>query len=1207
MNNYKEERRLIFRDTIQTNLIGPGSDVFLSDSEQEIISSYPLSRYYSGILFPEREITNDDTVGSNDDTNANVEILDDTKNEIQNIDDDIDENKIDDEREYIKPKAEDITKEYSEANQYFPTNFGLSFCVPTETKSVNIVFSFAKYIQLNPTQAKIEILKDDYDKFINNPVNPIKNYLVYENGYMFFNKETFSESGLTVYTLKERFKQQEQQKELLYSSAYNKVDKLLGRLWQRVKQEPLKKELKFSENTENESEEFSLVEDKESSKIITCYYKKIYETSYGKFVKILMANKESQPKKKFSFSNEKLNQKALFQCEISVNGTTFLPYKQLLESNPFDEELNTINFQYREEYSYGIGHGCAVQWDNDINPKELKTTFLPEVDIKNYSNKFKDDFPENLKEITQLKKLSIWTDLSKNEIVEKLKLFVDEYQKWIVKQKGTIIENPNYQKSLDTIIENQEKTYKRLIRNIEYLNSSDVAYKSFLIANTAMYIQMLISNKKLFGKKGVELSDVNNDFNYDDINFFKDHTFNPEYRPFQLAFFLLNIESTIETESDERNKIVDLLWFPTGGGKTEAYLALTAYTIASRRILHKEKSDGVSVIMRYTLRLLTAQQFERATKLILSLDFLRKQFIDNDDFYFGNNQVSIGMWVGASTTPNYYKGAKIIFDNITKEIIKLNTKKNHFSNLNKINTFPITSCPWCGCNLISKNSLGNYEQGYKATNKSFETKCINNDCAFSEELPIFYVDDKIYRNPPTLLFATVDKFAMISHREEGHRLFNSLDASKMPPDLIIQDELHLLSGPLGSITGLYESLVELLSTKGKRKPKIITATATTRNTKHQIAMLYGNREFNIFPPMGVTYDDNFFSYVSTESTRKHIGFMPTGKTALNTQIQLLGNLFLARIKLYKYFKEKESLSNDEIADKESNFWTIVSFYNSLKDVGKIYNKVPAEIMTIIKLLHSRFELGYSYGFNYSGLVYRTKELTGRVESTKIKTLLNELEQPFNLVIDNEKKFVKNTVDLVLASNMFSVGIDINRLNIMLMNGQPKNIAEYIQASSRVGRKYKGIVINLLDANRSRDKSYFENYVSFHNAYYKYVEPLSVTPFTEISLDKVLSSLLVCFVRHKQGLYKDNQAKDYNGNIDELLDFIKGRITNKKQLDYALNRLNTLSKKWSDKAKENNNLTYKNGLIKPIAEIDEWSLMMSMREIDTNSIIKIINE
>jgi ATP-dependent helicase YprA (DUF1998 family) len=188
--------------------------------------------------------------------------------------------------------------------------------------------------------------------------------------------------------------------------------------------------------------------------------------------------------------------------------------------------------------------------------------------------------------------------------------------------------------------------------------------------------------------------------------------------------------------------------------------------------------------------------------------------------------------------------------------------------------------------------------------------------------------------------------------------------------------------------------------------------------------------------------------------------------------------------------------------------------------------------------------------------------------------------------------------------MFSVGIDIERLNMMLMNGQSKNVAEYIQASSRVGRKEQGIVINLLDANRSRDKSYFENYVPFHNAYYKFVEPLSVTPFTEIALDKVLASLLVCFVRHKQGLYKDKQAKDFDGNIDDLKVFLSTRILNKKQLEYAIEKVEGLTKKW---LKKSENLTYRKNLIRETSEIDEWSLMTSMREIDTNSIIKISNK
>lgn len=1193
MNNYLKEPRLIFRDTIKNNLIGPGSDVFISDIDNEIISDYPLSRYYSGILFPERDM--EVSIGEKETHDANAEIEDDnietvipeTNSTDENFDEDID-----------KSKNVELEKEYSEANQYFPTNFGLTFCVPKDAETLTVTFNYAKYIQIKPTEATIEISEDDFKKFSENPYNSVSKYFKYENGLMSLNKEEFDKGDLSVHTYRNRFKENEQQTELIDSVAYKKGELLLGRLWKRVKIEPKIVEVNLTEVNIDESKEYPLDLNQDDNSIVTCFYKKIYETHYGKFIKILLANRLNHPKNKFSFSNEQLNRNSIFQGEISVTGTTFLPYKQLSEINPFDEELNLINFQYRKEHSFAIGHGCAVTWNDEKNPTELKTTFLPEVDIKNYSNAFKEDFPENLKDITELKKLSIWSDLDKSTIIQKLKLFAQEYKNWITEQEKTTAED-NYKKPLNTILEKQNKTYERLIKNIDFLNENKVAFKAFLLANTAMYIQMLISNKDLFGNKGIELSEIKSDFEYNSLDFFKNHTFKPNYRPFQLAFFLLNIESTINEDSDDRNNVVDLLWFPTGGGKTEAYLAITAFTIISRRILHGKDSDGVSVIMRYTLRLLTAQQFERATKLILSLDFLRRFFKPNEDYFFGDDKVSIGMWVGASTTPNSYKDAQTIFKKTFDEITKLNNKKA--GDYRKANTFPITNCSWCGCNLVTQNNSGKFDLGYKATNNTFSTNCLNPSCAFNAELPIYFVDDKIYQNPPTLLFATVDKFAMLSHREEGHHLFNSLDDNKLPPDLIIQDELHLLSGPLGSITGLYESIVEMLSTKGKRKPKIITSTATTRNTEQQVKMLYGNRELNIFPPMGVTYDDNFFSYVSTESKRKHIGFMPTGKTALNSQIRILGNLLLARIKLFKYYRVKESLTQEEAIHRENNFWTIVSFYNSLRDVGKVYNKVPAEISDFLKLLHNRYQLPkQTYGFNYFGLAGRTKELTSRIESNSIKKLLNELEMPFSLVAKDGYNFVQNSVDLVLASNMFSVGIDIERLNVMLMNGQPKNVAEYIQASSRVGRKDKGIVINLLDANRSRDKSYFENYVPFNNAYYKFVEPLSVTPFTEIALDKVLASLLVCYVRHKQGLYLDKRAKDFTGDYRELESFISERIKNKKQLDYALEKLKVLAEKWTTKEGD---LTYKI-LIKKMSDLDDWSLMMSMREIDTNSIIKI---
>jgi hypothetical protein len=1200
-NKYIEEPRLIFRDTIQRNLIGPGSDILISESENEIISDYPLSRYFSGIVFPEKIVVADqDSFGFENEANANAETIDDNtdiKSELIENNDPID---VEEDNSEKKAKV-NTDNEYSEANQYFPTNFGLTFCVPNDQKEISVEFKYAKYKQLKPLEAKVEINQDHFEKFYNHPFNPIKQHLVFENGFLMFNKETFGNSGINVRNLKKTFQEQEQQKELIDSVAYKKVELLLGRLWKRLPTEIKIIKINLEDKKSDESNPIAIEIEEDTKETITCFYKKVLQTSQGKFIKILLANRVQHPKKKFSFSNERLNSKAMFQAQISVSGASFVPYKQFSENNPFDDELNIINFQYREEFSFAIGHGCAVQWNNDKSPTELSTTFLPEVDIKSFSNEFKKDFPEELKSITELKKLSIWSDLNDNQIIEQLYLFVNEYQKWIDKQSSINVED-NYQKIKNNIVDKQSETYQRLIKNIAFLKNNEEALKSFKLANTAMFIQMFVSNEKQFGKKNVEVVELDQNINYNSLNFFKDNTnFNPKYRPFQLAFFLLNLESLINPDSEDRNNIVDLLWFPTGGGKTEAYLALTAFTIISRRILNGDNADGVAVIMRYTLRLLTAQQFERATKLILSLDFLRKQFNSSDKYYFENTPISIGMWVGASSTPNSFSDAKRIYDSISQNLVRANQGNNH--DIQKANKFPIENCSWCGCKIISKNNNGYFEQGYYAATNSFKIKCINSSCTFSNELPIYFVDDKIYQTPPTLLFATVDKFAMISHREEGNKLFNSLEKDKLPPDLIIQDELHLLSGPLGSITGIYESIVELLSTKGNRKPKIIASTATTRNTAHQVEMLYGNRQLNVFPPMGLSYNDNFFSYVSSDSTRKHIGFMPTGKTGLNSQIQILGNLFIARIELFKYLIENGKLTQEECINKMNYFWTIVSFYNSLRDVGKIYNKVPAEILSLIKLLHNRFNISRDkYTFNWIGLPSRTKELTSRIESNSIKKLLDELEQSFSLNRYEGRDYVQKTVDLVLASNMFSVGIDIKRLNVMLMNGQSKNVAEYIQASSRVGREDMGIVINLLDANRSRDKSYFENYVSFHNAYYKYVEPLSVTPFTEIAVDKVMASLLVAYVRHKKGLYRNNQAKDFDGNIDELKMFLSERIKNKKQCDYALNKLDEYVKKWMTKE---DGLTYKL-LIQKIADLDEWSLMMSMREIDTNSIIKLAN-
>jgi Lhr-like helicase len=327
--------------------------------------------------------------------------------------------------------------------------------------------------------------------------------------------------------------------------------------------------------------------------------------------------------------------------------------------------------------------------------------------------------------------------------------------------------------------------------------------------------------------------------------------------------------------------------------------------------------------------------------------------------------------------------------------------------------------------------------------------------------------------------------------------------------------------------------------------------------------------------------------------------MPTGKTMIDTQVQaMLPTLLYARTLLHQTKDEK----NQELSD----YWTIVSYYNSLKQVGKIYNKIGDEVKAELTRLHKRF-LPNHLEFNYKGMVGRTTELTSRVESAKIKNVLKDLEKEWQL--DDEKKYVKDTIDLVLASNMFSVGIDIGRLNVMLMNGQPKNIAEYIQASSRVARSREGLVINLLDANLAREKSYFENYLSFHQAYYKFVEPLTVTPFTETTFYKVLNGILVGYVRHIKGLNKSKDAQNFKGDVDEVVEMIEKRIPKgeEKMKEMGIKILKELAEDWhqkvKDKAEVNQQLLYKD-LIQDVSVEDQWSLMKSMREVDTNSVIKI---
>ncbi len=1220
-----EKARDIIQGRILKGMIGPGSDTWGVEDKEEIISDYPLKRYFSGIVFPDKTICKTIDEKENADAESDASIESNETNEEGFEKQKEDETMI---SSIANPNDDEIK---ISQNNFFPTNIGLSIALQKDIKSIDVTFSFGLYYQPKQSEIKIKINQAGYDSFFEEGI-PIpltwRDKLKYEGGFMFLERDlkgeqTKPERGNGEYGQFDKFKHssnlKRQTEEGGYFSAYhyiNYLEKLVSRVWKR-------KDFQITEKVliENTNKPIILnLGDGIFKETRIGYNIKIYPASNSNYIKVQLVNlSEKQPSNRFSNKSEPLNKKCLFQTVISIKSEGITEYKDHTLSTYYpdkeleDKEAEEIEFIYRNVNSYAVGHNCSAKWNE--NHTLAETTFLPEQNIKDVINEFEDN---SLDDCLDIKNLSNW-GLTKEKVILNLKRFVNSYEDWIEKQETQVkILNRTDKEIANRLLDRQKENFNRLNSNILLLND-DKVFRAFQIANTAMLIQLIVSNDKRLGKVEKEICEFDNELTFDELEFFKSYDsikqlgFIPKYRPFQLAFFILSLEEMVNPEKRQQKNTVDLIWFPTGGGKTEAYLAVTAFTIAYRRINNDTNFGGTSVIMRYTLRLLTAQQFERASRLISSLEFLRKQKEFKNDLKDGDeNEITIGLWVGQASTPNTIQDANKLLDG-EKYGMEAEAQKGNNGDPHKYNEFQISSCPWCGTKSISKVKNNNgkevWKYGFKSKRSDFIIHCLNQKCTFHKRLPIQVVDEVLYQNPPTLLFGTVDKFAMLAWQESAHNFFKANTDEGLPPDLIIQDELHLLNGPLGSITGLFESTIELLCTKNGIGPKIISSTATTRNTDLQIKRLYGNRKVNVFPPTGINYDDSFFAKESQESKRRYIGFMPTGKTAIDTQLQLLSHLLVSRLEVFK---------NLETKSRTDNYWTIVSYYNSLKDVGKIYNKVGDEVSNFTSSLQYRlsqlFQPFDEYSFNFYGIPSRTEELTSRVESAKIKSVLKEIEKPFDesKLVTREKglKYLTDVVDFVLATNMISVGIDISRLNIMVLNGMPKNIAEYIQASSRVGRKTKGLAITLLDPNRAREKSYFEHFINFHSAFYKCVEPISITPFTENTIDKMLTTAFVTYIRNKiPAMAKDEAARYFEKEkAEEFINFIKDRFGEDPDItSYFNSSVNDLIEDWQNRASLGSRLTYKSLLKRPTERQDDgvdWATMQSMREIDTDTFVEI---
>jgi len=795
--------------------------------------------------------------------------------------------------------------------------------------------------------------------------------------------------------------------------------------------------------------------------------------------------------------DETRDQAFAFQVVLEVKADVpLVPRPNLRDLDDYDERV--ADLQYRDAFEYAVGHAVSAEaiFESDRSCRIARTCWLPQAEVERVAP---SDIPGVELKMDALAALTDGAD-----VTAKLGSLVSEYQKWIAEQRKKLPDLTTQRKEIAVELLNRaEYAAKRIERGIALLVDAQCR-EAFRIVNRTM---AEAARRRMGVMQGKDPA-----------------TITPTWRPFQLAFILMNLRGIAEPGGDDRHT-VDLLFFPTGGGKTEAYLGLAAFALVLRRLRNPGiKSAGLTVLMRYTLRLLTLDQLGRAATLICALELERQK----DAVKLGDWPFEIGLWVGRAATPNKM-GAKGSKDRDTARAKTIAFKNDD----RKPAPVPLEECPWCGTKFKPTSFQLIPNQDYPT---DLRVMCANRHCDFSrgQAIPILGVDEPIYRRLPCFMIATVDKFAAMPWTGEVGAFFGRVDrydnngfygpcqpghgsplpgGELMPPDLVIQDELHLISGPLGTMVGLYESALDELCTRkigGKTiRPKIVASTATVRRAEHQIQALFNRSSVEVFPPPGSDRRDSFFAEVHspTESNaRLYVGIAAQGRSPklimLRSYLALLG----AAQKAYASHPKRDDPSNP--ADP---YMTLLGYFNSLRELGGCRRIIEDEVTNRLTGYATRRRVGETdSAFANREINYEVIELTSRVSTDKVSEAKRRLTISFNQ---------KERVDVAIATNMISVGLDILRLGLMVLFGQPKTSAEYIQATSRVGRDWNrpGLVVTLLNIHKPRDRSHYERFVAYHESFYRSVEATSVTPFSPRALDRGLAGVMVAISRQQNAV------------------------------------------------------------------------------------------
>jgi hypothetical protein len=927
----------------------------------------------------------------------------------------------------------------------------------------------------------------------------------------------------------------------------------------------------------------------------------------------------------------------------------------------YDDERVRLALLYRGAREYAHGRQCAVA--ADVRPGELRawrltTTSFPAADVGLTVPAGTADMPGLILDMARLGS----DELARNDLIRALRPLVSGYRVWIERQAtrlDTEEEIARFGATAARTVDEARGVSDRLERAVDLLADDPIAREAFRFANQAMADQRIRSEATR-----IRLADPTRSI--DDVLAEVDVPAKRSWRPFQLAFVLLCLPGLTDPTHQDAGRgpgpdgVAQLLFFPTGGGKTEAYLGLTAFTFAIRRLQgvigndveRWDGTNGVAVLMRYTLRLLTAQQFARAAALTCACELLRRRHLAAGDGRWGTTPFRVGLWVGSKVTPNTYEEAA---DRVEDNRDRQGTG----------GVLQLAACPWCGSRLTGADVRTDRGR------RRILVFCSDpeGDCPFTplrspgEGLPVVTVDEELYRLTPALVIATVDKFAQLPWKaatatlfglvdercprhgwrnpdfdgfcKTGHPKLGGLPATKpefvlrlRPPDLIIQDELHLIADALGSMVGLYETVIDQFATRvtaGRSvRPLLVASTATVRRAADQVEAIF-DRSLAVFPPQVIDAGETFFSRTvaptPTTPARRYRGILATGERMTAIQIRVVA----AVMEHAQYLFDRHGSTIDP-------YMTVVDYFTSTRVLAGMRRLVDDDIADRLASRAVRTRRRRP----------QVAELTSRMPSERIGSTLAALDTPFDPTYDSSAALdllraqakaqqpiarrpdgVDQPLDVLLATSMLQVGVDVPRLGLMVVTGQPKNTAEYIQATSRVGRDpaRPGLVLTIYQWSRPRDLGHLEHFGHYHATFGSLVEGITTTPFSDRALDRGLTGVVVSAMRQSSiGSLANSGAQSVALDgvaVERLLDQFQeraGRVTHDLAAAAAVRKAaRHRLERWAEQRRKlaSGTLGYKEGvdvtglLQDPDSgEWTSWTAPMSLREVEPEVLLQL---